>query len=173
MAAAGMYMDVAKYSSSLIEIVPALDDAESALAIAPLNATSPSGQQEPEEWLNLYHNDKVYASFANDLFLLDIDEEEEMPPAHEVVDMALELTPLSKKLLAQNWIKPRVTTDDRAGLRMSWRNDRREVRAVILANATNERYLYWQEGSRYEAIPNFGSATLFERLNWLNESSIG
>ena len=122
---------------------------------------------ECPEWLTLYYRDKAYAAFVDDLFSL-YHEEDETPPSDDVIDWVLESTVLAKLLLAQNWTGPRVTSDDEGGLRLSWREGDRELRAIVPTDLS-QRYLYWQHGAKYGGIPNFGSATLYLGLSELNE----
>ncbi len=137
-----------------------------------LNLSSLIHRQLADElpWIKLFHADKAYKDFVNELFSLRLDEEE-IPPADHVVEQILELTPFAKQLLAQDWSQPWITTDESGGIRLSWRHGSRELRAVLLAEP-RERYIYWQEGSRYGVIPNFVSATLFAWLRWLNGRDI-
>ena len=123
--------------------------------------------RNPPEWIRLYKRDRAYAAFVDELFSLD-HEEDETPPNKDVVDWILESTVFAKKLLAQNWKKPHVTTDDERGVRLSWTEGDREVRAIIPSNLSG-RYLYWQRGNEYGGLPNFGSATLYRWLSWMNE----
>ena len=138
-----------------------------------LNLASVSHGQSAEElpsWIRLFHTDKTFQDFVNEVFFLSLDEEETPPAGH--VEQLLQLTPFAKTLLAQEWSQPWVTTDGSGGIRLSWRREARELRAVLSADPQRERYLYWQDGSEYGAIPNFGSATLFTRLHWLNGRDI-
>jgi hypothetical protein len=126
-----------------------------------------SVESECPEWLTLYYRDKAYAAFVDDLFSL-YHEEDETPPCEGVIDWVLESTVLAKSLLAQNWTGPRVTSDDEGGIRLSWREGDRELRAIVPADLS-QRYLYWQHGTKYGGIPNFGSATLYLGLSGMNE----
>ena len=124
-------------------------------------------ERECPEWFTLYCRDKAYAAFVDDLFSL-YHEEDETPPSDEVVDWVLGSTVWTKMMLDQNWKGPRVTSDDEGGLRLSWREGDRELRAIVPADLSR-RYLYWQDGANYGGIPNFGSATLYLRLERMNE----
>jgi hypothetical protein len=152
-----------EYSSSLIEDHP-LSGAPKPASDTEQDALAP---MRPD-WVALYYRDRVYAAFVNDLLSLEF-EDDEYPPSPRVVRWILETTVFAKELLAQNWKNPHMTSDDRGGVRLSWRQGDRELRAVVPANLS-ERYLYWQEGSRYGGYPNFGSATLYSRLSGMNGS---
>jgi hypothetical protein len=153
----------AEYSSSLIDEHP--------LSTAPKRPTdTEQGALAPEQpdWLALYRRDSVYAAFVNDLLSLQF-EEDEYPPSPRVITWILETTVFAKELLAQNWKNPHMTSDDRGGVRLSWRQGDCELRAVVPADISG-RYLYWQEGAQYGGYPNFGSATLYSRLSGMNGS---
>jgi len=151
------------YASNLMGVPPTLDRTPSQATYVADNIDG----RNPPEWIRLYNRDKAYAAFVDELFSLDR-EEDETPPNKDVVDWILESTVFPKKLLAQNWKKPHVTSDDEGGVRLSWREEDRELRAIIPANLS-ERYLYWQHGNEYGGLPNFGSATLYRWLSWMNE----
>ena len=160
--------EISGYTSGRVSPIPAAEGGGQELNMASLTQ---GNMAEELPWIKLFHADKAYADFVNEVFSLSSDEEE-APPADHVVERILELTPFAKQLLAQDWSQPWVTTDGSGGLRLSWRHGTRELRAVLLADRQRERYLYWQDGSEYGAIPNFGSATLFSRLRWLNGRDI-
>jgi hypothetical protein len=98
------------------------------------------------------------------------DEDEDSPPTEYAVAQALHLTEDSAKLLAQKWRSPRVATDGYGGLRLSWRDGKRELRAVIAGNKDKERYLYWEDIGGYGSIPNFTATTLFTYLDRFTSS---
>jgi hypothetical protein len=95
------------------------------------------------------------------------DEDEDAPPTEYAIAQALSLTEDSANLLAQKWRVPRVATDGYGGLRLSWRDGKRELRAVITGTKDKERYLYWEEIGGYGSIPNFTAITLFSYLDRL------
>ncbi len=160
--------EILEYTSGRVSPIPAGEGGGQEL-----NLASAVHDQLTEElpWIRLFHTDKTFQDFVNEVFSLSLDEEER-PPAGHVVEQLLQLTPFAKTLLAQEWSQPWITTDGNGGLRLSWRRGTRELRAVLLADRQRERYLYWQDGPEYGAIPNFGSATLFTRLRWLNGRDI-
>ena len=152
-----------EYASNLVGSAPTIQRAaEQTDLISELGAES-----ECPEWLTLYYRDRAYKAFVDDLFSL-YQEEDETPPCDHVVDWILESTVLAKTLLAQKWKGPRVTSDDEGGLRLSWREGDRELRAIVPADLS-QRYLYWQLGTKYGGTPNFGSATLYLGLSGMNE----
>jgi hypothetical protein len=150
------------YASNLMEVPSTLDKAPSVATYS----TDDIDALKPPEWIRLYNRDKAYAAFVDELFSLD-HEEDETPPNKDVVDWILESTVLAKKLLAQDWKKPHITSDDEGGVRLSWREGDRELRAIIPANLSG-RYLYWQHANKYGGISNFASATLYSQLRWMN-----
>lgn len=155
-------VEVNEYASNLVNTPPTLD-------LAPSRATYEVGfdEQGQPEWIDLYHRDKAFAALTNSLFSLYF-EDDETPPSDNVVDWILESSVLPKKLLAGSWRNPRITTDDEGGIRLSWREGDRELRAVIPADLS-KRYLYWQNGTEYGGFTNFGSATLYSCLSRMNE----
>jgi len=152
-----------EYASNLVGTPPTIQE-----AAGQINCTGGrSTESECPEWMTLYYRDKAYAAFVDDLFSL-YREEDETPPCDHVADWVLGSTVLAKRLLAQNWGGPRVASDDEGGLRLSWRAGDRELRAIVPADLS-QRYLYWQRGTEYGGIPNFGSATLYLSLSEMNE----
>jgi hypothetical protein len=97
-------------------------------------------------------------------------DEEETPPTYEVIEWVLESIAFSKKLLASVWKNPHMTTDDSGGIRLSWREEDREVRVVVPADLS-ARYIYWQKGDRYDGHENFEAATLYSCLRRVNVSA--
>jgi hypothetical protein len=95
------------------------------------------------------------------------DAEEDAPPTDYAVAQTLSLVDISIDLLAQRWKLPRLATDGYGGLRLSWKNNIREIRAVITGSREKERYLYWEGPSGYGSIPNFTAVTLFSYLDEL------
>ena len=95
------------------------------------------------------------------------DREEDSPPTDYAISQALTLVGVSSELLAQRWKLPRVATDGYGGLRLSWKENLREVRAVITGSREKERYLYWEGQSGYGSISNFTAVTLFSYLDRL------
>jgi hypothetical protein len=125
-----------------------------------------AGLDRPE-WFNLYERDPAFSGFVNDLVSLSY-ESDESPPSAAVIDWVVESSVLAKKLLAQDWKQPHVTSDDSGGVRVSWREGNKEVRAIVPISL-ERRYLYWQDGAEYGGSPNFGSATLYSFLSRMNE----
>lgn len=169
-AAVETILDTRSYEANLISTPPTLDDAENGfLRVFSRKGAEDWATQAPNwpEWIDLYQRDKPFASFVNDVLSL-YSEEGETPPESSVVDWVLECSVLAKKLLAQNWIPPRISSDDNGGLRLNWKEGEKELRVVVPANAT-ARYLYWQVGAEFGGVQNFGSATLYTWLRWLNE----
>jgi hypothetical protein len=104
-------------------------------------------------------------NISDRIFEISNDEDEDSPPTEYAITQALYLTKDSANLLAQKWHTPRVATDGYGGLRLSWRDGKRELRAVIAGNKNKERYLYWEDTGRYGSIPNFTATTLFTYLD--------
>ena len=165
MASVGVFKEVPKYTSGRLSPISTSEVGERELEF---RSTLQGLRTDELPWMKLFHNDELYKVFVNELFCLNCDDEGETPPASHVIEQILELTPFAKSLLAHEWSTPWITTDDSGGIRLSWRQGARELRAVVPAESRRERYLYWQEGSSHGTIPTFGSATLFTRLHWLN-----
>ena len=106
-----------------------------------LNLASVSHGQSAEElpsWIRLFHTDKTFQDFVNEVFFLSLDEEE-TPPAGHVVEQLLQLTPFAKTLLAQEWSQPWVTTDGSGGIRLSWRREApRAARSAFCRSSTRK-----------------------------------
>jgi hypothetical protein len=154
-----------EYSSKLINNHPTHNPESKRLSETQRAAPA----QEQPEWMTLYHRDKVFEAFVNDLLSFHY-EDDEPPPSADAIEWILETTVLAKQILAQNWKNPRITSDDQGGVRLSWRDGDRELRAVVPADLSG-RYLYWQQGAQYGGFPNFGSATLYSRLSKMNEQT--
>jgi hypothetical protein len=110
----------------------------------------------------------------DDTLLLDVlreivnlrhDPDEDSPPTEFALEEVARLIPLSRIRLGQNWIRPRVATDGYNGLRLSWRDGRRELRAIISGDPAREHFLYRQENDQYDAVPKFTAVTLYTFLD--------
>jgi len=160
-----------EYDAGRVFALPVIEDI--APAKAPADATGgPEGaaallETSVPDWVKLYKRDKSFAAFVSDVLSLFY-EEDEVDPRPQVKDWVFKSSVLAKRLLGQLWIAPTIMGDDAGGLRISWQQGVREVRAVIPADLS-ARYLYWQTEKEYGGVPNFGSGTLYARLLWLNE----
>jgi hypothetical protein len=111
---------------------------------------------------------RLYEAFTSDLWaLLDESLENEPATAEKVIVDVLEVTSRARELLTQSWISPRVATDGNGGVRLNWRFNRRELRAVIPQDDNLPRYLYWEEDSLFNTVENFTPASLWYWMNWL------
>ena len=67
----------------------------------------------------------------------------------------------------QKWRKPRIATDGGGGVRLTWKTDRRELRAVFPADGARPRYLYIEVQNEHSLIQNFTATTLSDQFNSL------
>jgi hypothetical protein len=111
--------------------------------------------------------DAVFRTFIEELFDLQNDDEEDVPIAPQVLAEVLDATSESFVLLGGRWARPRVSTDDAGGVRLSWSVENRELRAVFPASVNRYGYLYRQDGNDHGTINNFTGATLSNQLRWL------
>ena len=158
-----------RYRPSLVDAPPLYEERASARFLQDRSAlgTAELPIDLMPDWASLYEQDQYFAAFVNDVLAL-FNEEDETPPHAEVVLWVFASSVLAKRLLGQNWTVPRIATDDAGGLRLSWRSGQKELRAVIPADLSL-RYLYWQNGDDHGGEHNFGSGTLYSRLQWMNE----
>ena len=120
----------------------------------------------------LLSEDPVFSAFFQEVKSLQNDEEEDAPPDSQALAEVLRLTPFSRNQLAQYWSSPRVASDGFGGVRLTWRKNRREVRAVISGRQTARgSYLYWEDTDGYGTVPNFTAATLFTYLDRLEKAA--
>jgi hypothetical protein len=61
-----------------------------------------------------------------------------------------------------------VTTDRDGGIRIEWRNGERNVRLIVPSRQEGMRYIYFEEGEEYRAIPVVTAAELRRRLEALS-----
>jgi hypothetical protein len=108
-----------------------------------------------------------FASFVNDLLTSNEEDEEGEPTSSAALKETLRLTPAACLFLQRRWTRPRVVPDGSGGLRLTWKKDAREVRAIITGQSRRPNYLYRQDERDYSAIPNFTAATLSNELAWL------
>jgi hypothetical protein len=116
---------------------------------------------------NVVTEDRLLSDLARSIVGILNDEDEDAPPTDFAISQTLTLVATSKILLAQRWRTPRVATDGYGGLRLSWKEGQREIRAVITGSRDSERYLYWEDPSGYGSISNFTAVTLFSYLETL------
>lgn len=110
-------------------------------------------------------DDQLLLTLLRDIVDLKRDPDEDSPPTEFAVEEVARLLPLSRIKLGQNWIPPRVSTDGYNGLRLSWRDGRRELRAIISGTPEREHFLYRQDNDQYHAIPSFTPVTLYTFLD--------
>ena len=126
--------------------------------------------------LNLLCRDQVFMELTNRLFALSTEEEENEPPASsESIGTAISLLATAYEFLGRDWIDPFLTADGFGGLRMTWAARGQEVRAIVPRVSSKKRYLYIEEGKRYESISGFTDLTLasiLQRLLAKQEGSI-
>jgi hypothetical protein len=124
---------------------------------------------DAEVWTPATLLDRALNAPLSDLSLvineIQSDPDEEEPPTAYAANQAILLCSASTSLLGHRWIMPRVASDGYGGLRLSWRNGQKELRAVIAGNRDQERYLYWEDETGYGSVGNFTEITLFTYLD--------
>jgi len=93
------------------------------------------------------------------------DEDDQIAPSAR--DEALTVAEGAYTQLPQKWRKPRIATDGGGGVRLTWKTDRKELRAVFPADAARLRYLYIEEQGDHILIRNFTATTLSDQFNSL------
>lgn len=115
----------------------------------------------------LLSEDPVFSAFFQDVRALQ-DEDDDIPPDEKALAEVLRLVPFSRSQLAQRWAAPRVAPDGYGGVRLTWKHNQREVRAVISGiQTTRSSYIYWEDGDEYGTVSNFTPATLYSYLDRL------
>lgn len=115
---------------------------------------------------SLLEEDQAFSAFFQEVKALQEDEEEDTPPDSRALAEVLRLVPFSRTQLAQRWFSPRIASDGFGGIRLTWKTESKEIRAVISGEqTTRENYLYWEDANGYQTIPNFTAATLFAYLD--------
>ena len=121
---------------------------------------------------SLLSDDPIFIRFFQDVKALQDDQEEDVPPDSHALAEVLRLVPFSRNQMAERWSLPRIASDGFGGVRLSWQQGRKEVRAVISgAQTSRSSYLYWEDGNDYGTISNFTAATLFTYLDILFPST--
>lgn len=121
---------------------------------------------------SLLSEDAVFSAFFQDVKALQCDEDEDAPPDSRALAEVLRLVPFSRNQLAQRWSPPRVASDGFGGVRLSWRKEGKEVRAIISGGQTIRRsYLYWEDATGYGTIPDFTATTLYTYLDRLEKAA--
>jgi hypothetical protein len=126
-----------------------------------------SWQQFESIIVNSVAEDRPLKDLARLIVDIRNDRDEESPPTDYAVSQTISLVETSAMLLAQRWKLPRLATDGYGGLRLSWKENNRELRAVVTASREKERYLYWEDPGGYGSISNFTAITLFSYLDSL------
>lgn len=131
----------------------------------------PSNWTEPDLWeigktINRSSNAPLSA-LQEAIQALQCDEEDDSPPTDYAFGQVLSLCTDATTLLGHRWRKPRVATDGFGGLRLSWKANDKELRAIVGDQEDKERYLYWEEKEKYGAERNFTGVTLFSYLDSL------
>jgi hypothetical protein len=111
--------------------------------------------------------DPVFDRLFAEISSLRVDPDEDAPPTQFAVDEALGLIGSVRARFTGYWTEPHIATDGYGGLRFSWRNDQKEVRAIIPRKAKGRQYLYWEDGDQYDTVDKFTAVTLASRLDWL------
>ena len=64
-----------------------------------------------------------------------------------------------------------ASTDTAAGIRLTWRNQTRQLRLVLAPTPEGRSYLYAQAGENHRITENIAYDTLAALLMWLNRGS--
>jgi hypothetical protein len=120
-----------------------------------------------------YNNlqDPLFRVFLKNLFGLCHSEDvcDEDVPTDYAIATFLELVWGARALVGSSgWRNPSVDVAGGGGIRIKWRVGNRALTAVTPPSSEYHRYLYYQEGNVQDAVPDYESATLAERLIWLN-----
>ena len=94
-------------------------------------------------------------------------EDEDDQIAENARDAALAIAQSAYAGVPNKWRSPRVATDGGGGVRLTWRSEDRELRAVFPADARRTQYLYKEHGEKHWMFRNFTAATLCSQLEWL------
>ena len=117
--------------------------------------------------VSAFPQDPVFDRLFEEISLLRVDPDEDAPPTQFAVNEALGLIGSVRARLTGYWTEPHIATDGYGGLRFSWRNDQKEVRAIIPRKTKGRQYLYWEDGDQYDTVDNFTSVTLASFLDRL------
>ena len=120
-----------------------------------------------------YNNtqDPMFRVFLRNLFLIATSEDVDAAdrPTEYAISTVLELIWGARGLAGvRGWSNPEVDITGNGGVRLSWRRNTRMLVAVFPPNHNYHRYLYYEDADICRAIPDHESATLAERLVWLN-----
>lgn len=120
-----------------------------------------------------YNNlqDPLFRVFLKNLFGLRHSEDvcDEDCPTEYAVAAFLELVWGARALVGSSgWRNPNVDVAGGGGVRIKWRVGNRALTAVSPPSSQFHRYLFYEDGAVQRAVPDYESATLAERLTWLN-----
>lgn len=122
---------------------------------------------------DLIRDDPSFRDLVGQLVALrENDEDGEEGACATAIGLALSFLPLPWTELGSDWTDPFLSTDGYGGVRMTWHDDKREVRAVIPADENRARYIYFEENSRYGTVPNFTAFTLASYLSQLHREGV-
>jgi hypothetical protein len=165
------------YSPAQIPLANVRSSAASAFLMPPIAIRGSSSISRPNSersglllGSSLLSDDPIFSAFFQEVKALQHDQEEDIPPDSQALAEVLRLVPYSRAQMAQRWFPPVIASDGYGGVRLTWRKDGAEIRAVISgAQTTRGSYLYWEAGSRYGTVPNFTATTLFAYLDRLEK----
>ena len=103
----------------------------------------------------------------------DYDEQFKQPTADAAADAAAAAADLLRRSHAQSGdVFPVgvVAPDGAGGIRLLWRQGKKQVRLVVPAAGASEAYLYWQEGEVYDGQKNISAQAVARRLRWLAQT---
>lgn len=118
----------------------------------------------------IFHGDAEFRNAIRSLLLSMVGDDggADLPTTSYAAGLAMYMLPASRFALGTDWKAPIITSDSYGGLRLTWIDGKREIRAVIPQDGTSrKRYIYWQEDDRYGSIANFTPSTLTAWLGWV------
>ncbi len=110
-----------------------------------------------------------FNAFCTTLLQFNFEDEDDQI-SQEACNDALTIVLDAYLLLPSLWSTPWIATDGGGGVRLTWRLDGREIRAVFPSGSQRPRYLYAEEGNWHQMIRNFTATTLYNQFQWLSES---
>jgi hypothetical protein len=124
---------------------------------------------EQRDWTvsPVLHDSDSFLSFINEILTFNSEEDDEDQISDDALGAALFTTNGAYAQKPNRWRKPRIATDGGGGVRLTWRAEHRELRAVFPAEMRRPHYLYVEDGEKHSAINNFTSITLWNKLDWL------
>lgn len=127
-------------------------------------------EQRSKSWrspLDLSAAKDSFLAFCTEVLQFNNNEDEEDQIATNARDAVLSVTENAYSRLPHKWQRPRVATDGGGGVRLTWKSQGKELRAVFPADNRRAKYLYMEEAGAHSLIPNFTATTLCDQFDWL------